>query len=249
MPKRERSRRMRALRRRVRENDVAKWSATFLETLTGAGIIAPGVSDPLETAIVRLATHRAPARRARLRRHPRAPGRPAGGRACDRPLARRDRAPRHCRRHPRRDRLGPRAREPAARWRARPTGPCSAGRTASSCSSTPPASPSTCATRRWPSSSGSRRIVDEVAASADGAWIERKPAGLALHTRRLSATAGTALQHVARDKVEAELLGITVRTGKVGARVRRARERQGRVAHPAAPARRGHARRSTSATT
>ena len=34
------------------------------------------------------------------------------------------------------------------------------------------------------------------------------------HARGSSTTAGTALQHVARDKVEAELLGITVRTGK-----------------------------------
>jgi trehalose 6-phosphate synthase len=33
MPKRERSTRMRALRRRVRDNDVARWSQTFLDTL------------------------------------------------------------------------------------------------------------------------------------------------------------------------------------------------------------------------
>ncbi len=33
MPKRERTRRMRAMRRRVRENDVARWSASFLEAL------------------------------------------------------------------------------------------------------------------------------------------------------------------------------------------------------------------------
>src|SRR4029453_18264893 len=54
IPKRERGRRMRALRRRVRENDVAKWSATFLETLTGAGIIEPGGSDRLQSAITSL---------------------------------------------------------------------------------------------------------------------------------------------------------------------------------------------------
>ncbi len=33
MPERERERRMRALRRRVRENDVAKWSQRFLADL------------------------------------------------------------------------------------------------------------------------------------------------------------------------------------------------------------------------
>ena len=37
MPKRERSTRMRALRRRVRENDVARWSQTFLDTLRHVG--------------------------------------------------------------------------------------------------------------------------------------------------------------------------------------------------------------------
>ena len=37
MPKRERSTRMRALRRRVRENDVARWSQSFLDTLRHVG--------------------------------------------------------------------------------------------------------------------------------------------------------------------------------------------------------------------
>jgi trehalose 6-phosphate synthase len=40
MPKRERSRRMRLLRKRVLDNDVAKWSALFLETLVQSSILA-----------------------------------------------------------------------------------------------------------------------------------------------------------------------------------------------------------------
>jgi trehalose-6-phosphate synthase len=36
MPQRERTTRMRALRRRVRDNDVARWAHTFLETLRHA---------------------------------------------------------------------------------------------------------------------------------------------------------------------------------------------------------------------
>jgi trehalose 6-phosphate synthase len=36
MPQRERTTRMRALRRRVRDNDVVRWSTTFLDTLRHA---------------------------------------------------------------------------------------------------------------------------------------------------------------------------------------------------------------------
>jgi trehalose 6-phosphate synthase len=36
MPQKEKDRRMRALRRRVRENDVAKWSERFLSDLNAA---------------------------------------------------------------------------------------------------------------------------------------------------------------------------------------------------------------------
>jgi trehalose 6-phosphate synthase/phosphatase len=57
-------------------------------------------------------------------------------------------------------------------------------------------------------------IVEGVADTSPGAFIERKPAGLALHTRRLKGPEGSALQQDAREQVAAELLGITVRTGK-----------------------------------
>jgi trehalose 6-phosphate synthase len=41
MPKRERQARMRALRKRVLENDVAKWSSSFLDTLVQAASVRP----------------------------------------------------------------------------------------------------------------------------------------------------------------------------------------------------------------
>ncbi|GAB3120979.1 bifunctional alpha,alpha-trehalose-phosphate synthase (UDP-forming)/trehalose-phosphatase [Glaciibacter psychrotolerans] len=54
MPKPERKRRMRALRRKVFDNDVAAWSASFLETLTGAAKVAPGVPENLVAALKEL---------------------------------------------------------------------------------------------------------------------------------------------------------------------------------------------------
>ncbi len=42
MPKRERSRRMRLLRKRVFDNDVAKWSALFLDTLVQSSVLGEG---------------------------------------------------------------------------------------------------------------------------------------------------------------------------------------------------------------
>ncbi|WP_425562225.1 bifunctional alpha,alpha-trehalose-phosphate synthase (UDP-forming)/trehalose-phosphatase [Leifsonia kafniensis] len=56
MPKRERSRRMRALRRKVFDNDVAAWSASFLETLTGGAKVAAGVPENLVAGLRDLAS-------------------------------------------------------------------------------------------------------------------------------------------------------------------------------------------------
>jgi trehalose 6-phosphate synthase/phosphatase len=51
MTKRERTRRMRALRRKVFDNDVAAWSASFLQTLTGGAAVPSGVPDNLVNAL------------------------------------------------------------------------------------------------------------------------------------------------------------------------------------------------------
>ena len=213
MPKRERSRRMRALRRRVRENDVAKWSATFLETLTGAGIIAPGVSDPLEAAIMRLAgTERllvaldfdgtlAPL-----------VDRPEDARATDRSRSAIERLA--AADDTRVAIVSGRALESLGEVASPPDGTLLSGSHGVELQLDPAGVTIDLRDSEVAKLERLSSIVEEVAAEADGAWIERKPAGLALHTRRLSTTAGTALQHTARDKVEAELLGITVRTGK-----------------------------------
>ncbi|MEL4317968.1 bifunctional alpha,alpha-trehalose-phosphate synthase (UDP-forming)/trehalose-phosphatase [Leifsonia sp. YIM 134122] len=57
-------------------------------------------------------------------------------------------------------------------------------------------------------------ILERIAGSAEGAWVERKPAGLALHTRLLSPAAGQSLQRSARSRVRAAEPGLTVREGK-----------------------------------
>ncbi|TFD08249.1 bifunctional alpha,alpha-trehalose-phosphate synthase (UDP-forming)/trehalose-phosphatase [Cryobacterium sp. TMT1-66-1] len=55
MPKRERTRRMRALRRKVAENDVAAWSASFLRALSGGAAVPAGIPDDLDLALQSIA--------------------------------------------------------------------------------------------------------------------------------------------------------------------------------------------------
>ncbi|WP_308799441.1 bifunctional alpha,alpha-trehalose-phosphate synthase (UDP-forming)/trehalose-phosphatase [Agromyces silvae] len=213
MPARERARRMRALRKRVRDNDVANWSATFLKTLTGVGKIAPGISDPLQAAIVALASTE------RLLVALDFDGtlaplvdRPEDARATERARAAIERL----------------ASDEETRVAI------VSGRALQSLSEVANPSAGTLL-------SGSHgvelqldaggvqvdlrenelaklerlgQIVEQVAAATPGAWIEHKPAGLALHTRQLSTADGVALQQDARTHVETELVGITVRTGK-----------------------------------
>jgi len=55
MPRRDRTRRMRALRRRVFDHDVAAWSASFLSALSGGAAVKAGISDELGSALRELA--------------------------------------------------------------------------------------------------------------------------------------------------------------------------------------------------
>jgi trehalose 6-phosphate synthase/phosphatase len=57
-------------------------------------------------------------------------------------------------------------------------------------------------------------VLERISAPVDGVWIERKPAGFALHTRLASAADGEAVQLQARREVDALLPGLTVREGK-----------------------------------
>ena len=58
------------------------------------------------------------------------------------------------------------------------------------------------------------RLLEEVASGAEGAWVEWKPAGLALHTRKVAPDTASELQKVAKARVEAEIPELTVRGGK-----------------------------------
>ncbi|WP_234407345.1 bifunctional alpha,alpha-trehalose-phosphate synthase (UDP-forming)/trehalose-phosphatase [Microterricola viridarii] len=57
-------------------------------------------------------------------------------------------------------------------------------------------------------------ILDGIAARAEGVWVERKPAGFALHTRLVPTPVGQALQRTARGAVTSALPSLTVLEGK-----------------------------------
>ncbi len=213
MPKRERARRMRALRRRVRENDVANWSATFLETLTGTGPIAPGVPDPLRAAAARLAEM------------PRllvaldfdgtlAPlvDRPEDARSTDRARRAIERLAEA--EETRVALISGRALDSLKDVAAPPVAALLSG--SHGVELQLDSSGVTLDLQRGELARLDRliEIVEDVASDSDGAWVERKPAGIALHTRKLGATAGAALQKVARERVDAALPGMSTRTGK-----------------------------------
>lgn len=213
MPKRERGRRMRALRKRVRDNDVANWSARFLETLTGSGIIRPGVPDPLRAALARIAeTERLlvaldfDGTLAPLVDRPEDARATVRARAAIERLATAD--------DTRVAIVSGRALESLNQVASPPDGTLLSG--SHGVELQLDAGVATIDLRDAELAKLERlsTIVGEVADGAEGAWIERKPAGLALHTRRLNSKAGTALQQAARERVVGELIGITVRTGK-----------------------------------
>ncbi len=55
MPQAERKRRMKSLRKKVRDNTVSDWSKSFLDELTGRAAIEPGISDQLVTKLREIA--------------------------------------------------------------------------------------------------------------------------------------------------------------------------------------------------
>jgi trehalose 6-phosphate phosphatase len=57
-------------------------------------------------------------------------------------------------------------------------------------------------------------LMHELAESAEGAWVELKPAGRALHVRMTSAEDAERLTAEAVTRVEAEIPGLTTRFGK-----------------------------------
>ncbi|WP_436407434.1 bifunctional alpha,alpha-trehalose-phosphate synthase (UDP-forming)/trehalose-phosphatase [Agromyces litoreus] len=213
MPKRERARRMRALRRRVKENDVANWSASFLETLTGSGTIAPGVRGTLRSAMSRLAE--APRLLVALDFDGTlAPivDRPEDARATDRARAAIERLAESD--DTRVALVSGRALDSLKDVASPPVAALLSG--SHGVELQLDAGGVTIDLRDGELTRLERliEIVEEAAAAADGAWVERKPAGIALHTRRLDAESGAELQQLARERVEEALPGLSSRSGK-----------------------------------
>lgn len=213
MPKRERARRMRALRKRVKENDVANWSATFLETLTGVGKIAPGVPDPLRSAVARLAEvdrllvaldfdgTLAPL-----------VDRPEDARSTDRARNAIERMSEH--EDTRVALVSGRALDSLKDVASPPVAALLSGSHGVELQLDGGGVTIDLRENELTSLERLIEIVEDAASAADGAWVERKPAGIALHTRKLGAAAGAALQREARDRVERALPGLTTRGGK-----------------------------------
>ncbi|WP_425549094.1 bifunctional alpha,alpha-trehalose-phosphate synthase (UDP-forming)/trehalose-phosphatase [Agromyces indicus] len=213
MPKRERARRMRALRKRVKDNDVANWSATFLETLTGVGKIQPGVPDALRSAVARIAEVE------RLLVALDFDGtlaplvdRPEDARATERARAAIERMSQH--EDTRVALVSGRALDSLKDVASPPVAALLSG--SHGVELQLDASGVTIDLRENELTRLEQLIdiVENAASAADGAWVERKPAGIALHTRKLGATAGAALQREARERVEQVLPGLATRTGK-----------------------------------
>jgi trehalose 6-phosphate synthase/phosphatase len=213
MPKRERARRMRALRRRVKENDVANWSATFLETLTGAGKIDPGVPEPLRGAVARIAEVE------RLLVALDFDGtlaplvdRPEDARATDRARAAIERMAGH--EDTRVALISGRALDSLKDVASPPVAALLSGSHGVELQLDGGGVTIDLRENEVTRLEELIGIVESAASGADGAWVERKPAGIALHTRQLGPSAGAALQREARERVERALPGLSTRTGK-----------------------------------
>jgi trehalose 6-phosphate synthase/phosphatase len=213
MPPREQRRRMRTLRKRVREYDVARWSAQFLETLIGVASVPPGIPPSLETTLHRLATT----------------DRLLVALDFDGTLAPLVDRPDEARAlHTARQGIDALLAAPDTRvaivsgralvslqQAAEPTGDVlltgshgvelqlDSGGVQLDLLESELEQLDTLAA-----------ILERVAGPVEGAWVERKPAGFALHTRLLSQSAGNALQKRVRQKVDSELPAMTVREGK-----------------------------------
>ncbi|WP_395242812.1 bifunctional alpha,alpha-trehalose-phosphate synthase (UDP-forming)/trehalose-phosphatase [Agromyces sp. MMS24-K17] len=213
MPPRERARRMRSLRKRVIENDVANWSATFLETLTGTGTIAAGIPEGLDQELGEVAD----AERLLIALDfdgTLAPlvDRPEDARATDRARAAMEQLA--ALPDTRVAIVSGRALESLGEVAAPHDGMLLSG--SHGVELQLDAGVVTIDLRDAELAALSRLtdLVEQVAAEAPGAWVEHKPAGVALHTRRLTPNAGVALQQSARERVVEAIPGITVRSGK-----------------------------------
>ncbi|TFB48981.1 bifunctional alpha,alpha-trehalose-phosphate synthase (UDP-forming)/trehalose-phosphatase [Cryobacterium tagatosivorans] len=213
MPRTERTRRMRALRRKVFDNDVAAWSASFLRTLTEGAVVRAGIPDKLvdalrefsgaETLLVALdfdgtlAPHVDAPEEARAVEGTRE----AVQRLLDLP--------------------GIRVAFVSGRALvslqhvAQPQGEVLlTGSHGIEVQLDTPEIELDLVAAELEQLDALAGVLDRIAGSTSGTWIERKPAGLALHTRLATAQDGLAAQRQAREQTEQLLPGLTVREGK-----------------------------------
>lgn len=237
MPKTERKKRMKSLRKRMRENSVSDWAKSFLDELTGRAAVEPGIPETLVTKLREVA-------------------------ASERLLVALDfdgtLAP-HVD-NPEEARALESARAAILRLTALPETRVAfvSGRALVSLEhvSDPPESVLLTGSHGIEMKLDQPEIsldllgeeidqlaklaelLEVIAAKADGAWVERKPAGFALHTRMVAAPAGAALQRSARSTVTGLLprlsvlegknvLEFSVRSGDKGQAIQRLREYTG----------------------
>lgn len=213
MPKRERVRRMKPLRRKVFENDVAAWSASFLDTLRGGAAVQAGVPENLvgalrdlanvDTLLVALdfdgtlAPHVDEPEDARA---------VAGSREAVQRLLEQNGV--------RVALVSGRALVSLRHVADPPERVLLTGSHGVEVQLDTPGIELDLVTAELEQLETLARVLERISAPVEGAWIERKPAGLALHTRLTTPQEGQAVQRQARSEVDELLPGLTVREGK-----------------------------------
>ncbi|WP_233563846.1 bifunctional alpha,alpha-trehalose-phosphate synthase (UDP-forming)/trehalose-phosphatase [Cryobacterium tepidiphilum] len=213
MPPRERSKRMRALRRKVFDNDVAAWSASFLETLTGGAAVQPGVPENLVAALRRLA--RADTLLVALDfdgtlaphvDQPEDARAVEGVREAVERLLRQDGV--------RVALVSGRALVSLRQVAEPPEKVLLTGSHGVEVQLDTPGIELNLAQAEREQIETLSRVLERISGGVAGSFVERKPAGLALHTRLATSEEGRAAQREAMEQVGEILPGITVREGK-----------------------------------
>lgn len=213
MPARERAKRMKPLRRKVFENDVAAWSASFLDTLRGGAAVQAGVPENLVGALRELATVDnllvALDFDGTLAPHVDEPedaravsgAREAVQRLIEQPGVRVAL-------------VSGRALVSLRHVADPPESVLLTGSHGVEVQLDTPGIELDLVAAELEQLDTLARVLERISAPVEGAWIERKPAGLALHTRLTTAQEGQAVQRQARREVDELLPGLTVREGK-----------------------------------
>ncbi|MCU1443900.1 MAG: trehalose-phosphatase [Cryobacterium sp.] len=213
MPARERARRMRPLRRKVFENDVAAWSESFLDTLRGGAAVQAGISENLVTALKDFASGRnllvALDFDGTLAPHVDQPedaravagAREAVQRLLETPGVRVAF-------------VSGRALVSLQQVAEPPEHVLLTGSHGVEVQLDTPDIELSLVAAELEQLDRLAQVLERISAPVDGAWIERKPAGFALHTRLTTPQEAKEVQRQARNQVGEVLPGLTVREGK-----------------------------------